>query len=235
MTGILTVDAIDVSYGRAKALAAVSIEVERGQTLAILGANGAGKSTLGKAIAGVLHPERGRIVLDGKDLTRLAAHHVRRAGLTYIPEGRGVFPGLSVLDNLRVGLQGTGSKAERADAIEQAFATFPALRARSRQPASTLSGGQQQMLALAPILAAPPQVLVADELSLGLAPMLVDAVFERLAEVRRLGVTIVLIEQFVHRALVLAEHAVILQRGRVSWRGATRDATAEVLDHYLGH
>jgi branched-chain amino acid transport system ATP-binding protein len=233
-TPLLTVSRLDVSYGDARALFDVSLEVAPGEVLAVLGANGAGKSSLAAAVAGAVPVAAGRIALDGADVTSWPAHRMSRAGVAYVPEGRGIFPHLSVLDNLRVALRHAVPAGDRAAAIERAIETFPILGQRRRQQAGTLSGGEQQMLNLARVLAAPPRLLVADEMSLGLAPLMVDVVFEGLDRARREGVTIVLVEQYVERALAFASRALILRRGRVGWQGPTADAGRELVAEYLG-
>jgi branched-chain amino acid transport system ATP-binding protein len=231
---LLSVSHVDVSYGDARALFDVSLEVASGEALAVLGANGAGKSSLAAAIGGAVPVAAGRIELDGVDVTGWPAHRMSRAGLAYVPEGRGIFPHLSVLDNLRVALRHAVPPAERAAAIARAVDTFPILGERRRQQAGTLSGGEQQMLSLARVIAAPPRLLVADEMSLGLAPKMVDMVFDGLAAAQRDGVTIVLVEQYVERALGFASRALILRRGRVGWQGATAEAGRELVAEYLG-
>jgi branched-chain amino acid transport system ATP-binding protein len=230
----LRADAMEVRYGQTQALFGISLEVRPGAMLAILGPNGAGKSTLGRAASGLVPLHRGTLTLDGTDITGWAPHKVRRAGLTYIPEGRGIFPGLSVVDNLRMAARQLTGKRPRQEAIDDAFDMFPVLGDRRAQRAGSLSGGEQQMLALARALCVRPKVIIADEMSLGLAPMMVDVVFERLDAVRNDGIAIVLIEQFVHRALALADDCIILNRGIVTWRGPARDAGTEILDRYLG-
>ena len=236
MTGppILTVDGLTVSYGEAHALVDVSFDVAEGGVTAVLGPNGAGKSSLAAAIAGVVRPSSGRVVFAGRDLAGRAPHRISRLGLAYLPEERGVFPHLSVLDNLRAQLRHAAPRGRRDAAIGAAFERFPVLAERRTQPAGTLSGGEQQMLALARVLVAPPRVLVADEMSFGLAPKLVDMVFESLERARQEGVTILLIEQYVERALALADDAVILQRGSVVWRGDASRAAEAALTGYLG-
>jgi branched-chain amino acid transport system ATP-binding protein len=230
---LLSVQGIDVRYGTSQALFGVSIDVAPGAVLAVLGPNGAGKSTLARAISGLVPPTAGRIWFDGQDITGATAHHVRRLGLTYIPEGRGIFPGLSVTENLRMAVA-QEPRHQRAAAIERAIAQFPVLGARSSQRAGSLSGGEQQMLALARALAVTPKLVIADELSLGLAPFITESVFESLEQARRSGITVVLSEQFVHRALAMADDCVILSRGRVGWSGPAAEAGQEVLDRYLG-
>ncbi len=230
---LLRVQDLDVRYGPSQALFGVSIEVAPGGVLAVLGVNGAGKSTLARAISGLVAPTAGRVTFDGRDITRLPAHRIRRLGLTYIPEGRGIFPGLSVIENLRMAVA-QERRSDRAAAIERACEHFPVLGHRSSQRAGSLSGGEQQMLALARALAVSPKLIIADEMSLGLAPLMAESVFAGLEEARRSGITIVLIEQFVHRALSMADSCVILTSGRVGWSGPADEAGQEVIDRYLG-
>lgn len=234
MSALLEVEDLEVSYGEARALFGVSLDVAEGRALAVLGRNGSGKSSLAAAIGGVLRPSAGRIAFAGRDITGASAHRVGRMGVAYVPEGRAIFPHLSVLENLRVRLRYAAPRRERTAALERALNTFPVLAERRRQSAGTLSGGEQQMLSLARVLAAPPRLLVADEMSLGLAPRLVDLVFDALHRARSEGVTVVLVEQYVERALEFADDAVILRRGRVAWRGAASEARSELIAEYLG-
>ncbi|MFO7589875.1 MAG: ATP-binding cassette domain-containing protein, partial [Acidimicrobiia bacterium] len=196
--------------------------------------NGAGKSSLGAAIGGAVTPSAGTIRFAGRDITAMDAHAVSRLGIAYVPEERAIFPHLTVIDNLRVRLRHAVPRSERSSALDRALELFPVLAERRRQDAGTLSGGEQQMLSLARVLAAPPRLLIADEMSLGLAPKLVDVVFEGLARARAEGVTVLLVEQYVERALDFADDAVILSRGRVAWEGPTSDARSELLTEYLG-
>jgi branched-chain amino acid transport system ATP-binding protein len=230
---ILQVRDLDVSYGSSRALFGVSLEVQPGTVVAVLGANGAGKSTLARTISGLVAPTVGKVFFEGHDVTGFPAHRIRRLGLTYIPEGRGIFPGLSVVDNLRMAVA-QERRQDRAGAIERAIDRFPVLGRRGSQRAGSLSGGEQQMLALARALAVSPKLVIADEMSLGLAPLIAESVFEGLEEARRSGITIVLSEQFVHRALAMADTCVILMRGRVGWSGPASEAGQEVIDRYLG-
>jgi branched-chain amino acid transport system ATP-binding protein len=230
---ILKVHGLDVSYGSSRALFGVSLEVQPGTVLAVLGANGAGKSTLARTISGLVAPTVGTVFFEGHDVSGMPAHRIRRLGLTYIPEGRGIFPGLSVVDNLRMAVA-QERRQDRAGAIEKAIDRFPVLGQRGSQRAGSLSGGEQQMLALARALAVSPKLVIADEMSLGLAPLIAESVFEGLEEARRSGITIVLSEQFVHRALEMADTCVILMRGRVGWSGPASEAGQEVIDRYLG-
>ena len=230
---ILEISDLDVHYGSSQALFGVSLTVAPGTVLAVLGANGAGKSTLARTVSGLVRPTSGRVRFDGHDITGLPAHRVRKLGLTYIPEGRGIFPGLSVIDNLKMAVA-QERRPERAAAIERAIERFPVLGSRGAQRAGSLSGGEQQMLALARALAVSPKLVIADELSLGLAPLVTESVFEGLEAARRSGITIMLTEQFVHRALGMADDCVIRTRGNVGWRGAASAAGQEVIDRYLG-
>jgi branched-chain amino acid transport system ATP-binding protein len=233
---ILTVDAVDVRYGKSRALANVSLQVSKGETLAVLGANGAGKSSLARALSGVIAPAAGRIIFAGHDITSMPPQQIRRLGLSYIPEGRGIFRSLSVIDNLRVAVRWQGARKTRLEAIGRVCELFPILAERQNQIAGTLSGGEQQMLALAKGLAIWPRLLIADELSLGLAPRIVDNVFEQLAEARRGGVTIILIEQFVNRALAASEQIVVLAQGSVAWSGPSHGLSPrDVMPWYLGN
>ncbi|HEY6427141.1 MAG TPA: ABC transporter ATP-binding protein, partial [Acidimicrobiales bacterium] len=206
---MLKVEGIDVSYGTSQALFGVSMEVEAGSLVAVLGANGAGKSTLARTVSGLVPTTSGRICFDGVDITKRAPHKLSAEGLAHIPEGRGIFPGLTVQENLRMAVKQL-KRGERDAAIDRSIELFPVLGERRRQGAGTLSGGEQQMLALARALVVRPKLIIADEMSLGLAPLLAETVFEGLEEARRMGVTVVLIEQFVHRALALADRCVIL-------------------------
>jgi len=230
----LVVEDLHVRYGTSKALFGVSLALEPGQVLAVLGPNGAGKSTLGRAVSGLIPVASGHVHFGDREITGWAAHRVRNAGLTYIPEGRGIFPGLSVVDNLRMATRQLKGRAERQSAIDRVIELFPVLGKRGQQRAGSLSGGEQQMLALARALAVEPQLIIADEMSLGLAPMMVDKVFESLEHARTMGISIVLIEQFIHRALSFADDCVILSRGSVGWRGPAAEAGHEVLEQYLG-
>jgi branched-chain amino acid transport system ATP-binding protein len=233
VSDILEVRDLDVHYGASQALFGVSVSVAAGSVLAVLGANGAGKSTLARVVSGLVRPTQGRVFFEGRDVTGLPAYRIRKLGLTYIPEGRGIFPGLSVLENLRMAVA-QERRSDRPAAIERAIAHFPVLGERRSQRAGSLSGGEQQMLALARALAVSPKLIFADEMSLGLAPLIAESVFEGLEEARRSGITIVLSEQFVHRALSMADTCVILTRGRVGWSGPASAAGQEVIDRYLG-
>jgi len=224
---LLAVRGIDAFYGPIRALQGVSFSVGAGERLALVGANGAGKSTTLRVISGLIAPRRGEVVFDGRQIGGLAAEKVVRRGVAHLPEGRELFSGLSVEENLRAGfrpLRGTGvSFAQQRDRVT---GYFPILRERARQAAGTLSGGEQQMLGAARALMSNPKLLLVDELSLGLAPKIVAQLFEILAEVNRDGTAVVIVEQFVHMALANTDRAIVLARGEVVLEGAS----AELLD-----
>ena len=230
---ILEISELCVRYADATALHEVSFAVGSGSVTALLGANGAGKSSLARAVSGLVKAQSGRIRFDGADIASASADHIRRLGIAYLPEGRGIFRSLTVEENLKVALQGV-PQAERPVAIERAVELFPVLGERRRQTAGTLSGGEQQMLSLARVLTRQPRLLIADEISLGLAPLIVEEVFAGLQRVIELGVSVVLIEQFVHRALAIADRCHVLRRGRLVWSGEASEAGTDLVEHYLG-
>ena len=230
---ILDISGLSVRYADATALHEVSFTVALGSVTALLGANGAGKSSLARAVCGLVRAQSGRIFFDGEEITTASADRIGRLGVAYLPEGRGIFRSLTVDENLRVALRGV-PKAERPEAMERAIALFPILGERRRQSAGTLSGGQQQMLSLARVLSRQPRLLIADEISLGLAPLIVEDVFDGLQRVIEMGVSVILIEQFVHRALQIADQCHVLRRGRLVWSGEASEAGAEIVEHYLG-
>jgi len=230
---ILEVSELCVKYADATALHEVSFAVRPRSVTALLGPNGAGKSSLARAVSGLVKAQSGRIRFDGADITSAPADRIRSLGLAYLPEGRGIFRSLTVEENLKVELHGA-PKADRPAAIERAVELFPVLGERRRQTAGTLSGGEQQMLSLARVLTRQPRLLIADEISLGLAPLIVEEVFEGLQRVIDLGVSVVLIEQFVHRALAIADRCHVLRRGRLVWSGEASEAGTELVEHYLG-
>ena len=229
---LLRVTDLEVRYGAAQSLFGVSFDQPHNSAIAVLGSNGAGKSTLARALSGLVPSCGGRIEFEGQDITKLSPTKIRRAGVVHLPEGRGVFPGLTVLENLRMAL--ATDKGDRNEALERAFEIFPALGSRRRQVAGTLSGGEQQMLSLARALMIKPRLVIADEMSLGLAPKLVDVVFESLGRARAMGVSVLMIEQFASRALAFADRCLIMQRGQLTWSGPAAQAGDEVLRHYLG-
>ena len=231
----LTVSGLAVSYGAVAALHDVSLEVRQGEIVSVIGGNGAGKTTLLKAIAGVLRPAAGRIAADGRGIAGRPSWWVARHGISLVPEGRGIFGDQSVHDNLVLGASARRGTVSAAD-LERALSLFPALAAKLGSPAASLSGGQQQMLAVARGLMARPRVLLLDEPSLGLAPMLVREVFAAIQRLRADGVTILLVEQMAVQALALADRAYVLERGRITLEGPAQTVRENpaVIDAYLG-
>jgi branched-chain amino acid transport system ATP-binding protein len=229
----IQVEDVCVSYGPATALSDVSLSIAPGHCIAILGRNGAGKSSLAAAIGGMVRPSRGRIIANGADITHLPAHARRRRGVIYLPEGRAVFGSLSVQDNLRMSARCV-ERGGRQAAYDRMIEMFPVLGGRLQQRADTLSGGERQMLALARAMVTDPVAVIADEPSLGLAPKIMDSVFETLEVLREAGVALLLIEQMVHRALRIADSCVILRRGEVAWQGSAADAADSTVSYYLG-
>ena len=234
---MLEVDGIDVAYGPVQALRNVSLTVGAGEMVALLGSNGAGKTTTLKTISGLLSPRRGAIRVDGRDISDMPAHRVVRLGVSLLPEGRELFGELTVAENLRLGHWPRRRERGRVDErIEYMFSLFPRLAERRDQQARTMSGGVQQMLAAARALMTSPELLLVDELSMGLAPMVVDQLFAALAEVNRDGTAILLVEQFVHLALRHTARAYVLAKGEIVVEGPSEEllTSPEVMAAYLG-
>ncbi len=233
---MLSVEGIDVFYGDAQALDGVSLEVKEGEIVAIVGANGAGKTSLIRTIAGMWRPARGRIVYRGTDIAGLPSHKVCNLGIGQVAEGRQVFPSLTVAENLDMGAMLARAQGLRASNRERVFALFPKLRERSGQPAGTLSGGEQQMLAIGRCLMGAPELVMFDEPSLGLAPTVVQDVLKAVRDLNRSGLTCVLVEQNVAVSLKLAGRAYVLENGRVTLAGSGMELLADdrVRQAYLG-
>lgn len=225
---VLEVEALRAAYGPYRALFGVTFAVPAGGAVALLGPNGAGKSTVARVVSGLVRPSGGHVRFDGHDVTGAAAWRIARAGLAHVPEGRGVFATLSVEENLVLALGRQGWRGDVAASLAQVYERFPVLSERRRHRAGTLSGGQQRLLSLAKVLAVPPKLLVADELSLGLAPSVVDDVYENLAALRQSGTALLVVEQQVDRALALASHAVVLEHGTVAYDGPSSGALEAV-------
>jgi branched-chain amino acid transport system ATP-binding protein len=233
---LLAVDNITASYGGLKALHGVSIEVAAGEIVAVVGANGAGKSTLLKSIAGLVRPDHGSVMLEGIDLGKLPAHRVARAGVSLVPEGRRLFPRLKVRDNLSLGAYPHRRDPDRAKPLELIFTLFPRLAERLDQLAGTLSGGEQQMLAIGRALMTRPKLLMLDEPSQGIMPRLVDDILEGVMRIRDQGMTILIVEQRVAECLEIADRAYVLQTGRVTLTGRAADISGDdaIRRAYLG-
>ena len=232
----LVVEGLDVYYGAVHALKGVSLHVEPGEIVTLIGANGAGKTTLLRTISGLVPPRAGRILFEGKDITRVPAHEIVALGVSQSPEGRLVFANLSVQDNLELGAYRRHDRAEIAKDQESVFHLFPRLRERRKQLSGTLSGGEQQMLAIGRALMSRPRVLLLDEPSLGIAPLLVRDIFRNITEINRRGVTVLLVEQNAHMALGIAKRGYVLETGRVVLEdeSAKLAANDEVRAAYLG-
>jgi len=233
---MLEIEALEAAYGDVRVLSGVTLSVRPGEIVALLGPNGAGKSTLLACVAGLVRPRAGLIRWEGEDLRAVPAHLVVERGLAIVPEGRRLFASMTVEDNLELGAFSPRARAARRESYERVYALFPALRDRRRQIVRTLSGGQQQMVAVGRALMASPRLLMLDEPSLGIAPQLVRAILDALAEINRAGVAIFLIEQNVQAALTLAHRAYILEGGRVAGEGGGAELLRDphVRRAYLG-
>jgi len=225
---LLNVSHIDVFHGMFQALWDVSLEVRVGEMLALIGANTSGKSTLLDTISGLLHPAKGQIEFDGKDITRLDPYQIVELGITQIPEGRGIFPDVTVLDNLVIGSYSRKARSKREQNLKKVYEHFPVLNERKRQTAKTLSGGEQQMLVIGRGLMADPKLMLIDEMSLGLAPIVINELFRALKEIRERGITILFVEQNVRRTLQETDRAYILETGRVVLSGTAGELREEV-------
>ncbi len=212
---LLEVEELHAFYGNIHALKGISLQVMTGEIVALIGSNGAGKTTTLQSISGLLHPRKGRVILEGREVSRLAPDAVHRAGLGLVPEGRGIFPDLTVLENLEMGAYIVSDAAVVERGLESAFSLFPRLKERLHQKGGTLSGGEQQMLAMARGLMSEPKLLLLDEPSMGLAPVLVDQIFEIITELNARGTTILLVEQNALMALSIAHRGYVLQTGSI--------------------
>jgi branched-chain amino acid transport system ATP-binding protein len=232
MAALLEIDSVSCFYGDFQALFGVDLHVEEGETIAVIGANGAGKSTLLAAVAGVLRPASGEVRFDGKAIGRLPAHRRVGAGISLVPEGRRIFPSLTVEENLRIGAY---RRRPGPWSLRKVYDLFPALDALSRRWAGTLSGGEQQMCAIGRGLMGNPRLILLDELSLGLAPKIISTIYETIDVISREGTTVVLVEQDVGQALAVADRAYCLLEGRISLHGRTSELSREqVVEAYFG-
>jgi len=233
---VLEVEGLLCRYGKVVAVRQLSMVVGRGELVTLIGANGAGKSTTLKAISGLIAPAAGRITFLGEDITGASARRILKLGIAHCPEGRRIFPYLSVRENLEMGCYLRGDKAGIAADMARLFERFPILRQRSEQPAGTLSGGEQQMLAISRALMSRPKLVLFDEPSLGLAPNLVERTFEIITEIRRQGTTVVMVEQNAYAALELCDRSYVLEQGRVTLTGTGKEllGNPHVKSAYLG-
>jgi branched-chain amino acid transport system ATP-binding protein len=227
---------VDAGYGDVLALRAVSLSVRAGEILSVVGANGAGKSTMLRAISGLIVPRRGEILFEGARLDRLSTREIVERGVVQVPEGRKIFPGLTVRENLELGSYTTRARAHRRASLERALALFPRLAERAGQAAGTMSGGEQQMLAIGRALMARPALLMLDEPSLGLAPKVVAEIFRIVVEINRAGTAVLLVEQNTRQALALSQRGYVLENGRVVLEGSGADllGNEHVKRAYLG-
>jgi len=233
---LLELENVHTYYGHIHALKGVSLRVEEGEIVTLIGANGAGKSTTLRTISGLIRPREGHIFLKGKDITRLPAHEIVAHGVGHVPEGRGIFPRLTVQENLEMGAYTINNAADVRNRMEEVFGLFPRLKERMEQKGGTLSGGEQQMLATGRGLMLKPHILLMDEPSMGLAPVLVDAIFDVIKKLNQDGTTILLVEQNALIALRTAHRAYVLETGQIVLSGTAQEVAAnpDVKKAYLG-
>jgi branched-chain amino acid transport system ATP-binding protein len=233
---MLKLDGVSASYGSVPAISDVAIEIGAGEAVGLLGANGAGKSTTLRAISGQVKLSKGSLTFDGIDLTSMPPYRIPELGIAHVPEGRQVFPEMTVQENLEIGAYVPKAKADRAQTMQLVYEIFPRLADRRRQLAGTMSGGEQQMLAVGRGLMLKPRLLMLDEPSLGLAPVMTDVTFEKIAEIHKLGTAILLVEQNVSRALTLVARAYVLESGNVIMHGTSEELAnnKQVQAAYLG-
>ena len=216
---MLKVENLVVNYGVIQALKGISFEGNKGEVIALIGANGAGKTTTLQTISGMLQPTSGKVLLEGTDITKVPGHKIVSMGLAHVPEGRRVFGGLTVLENLKMGAYTRSSKSEIADSLDRIYESFPRLKERQNQLAGTLSGGEQQMLAMGRALMSKPSIVLMDEPSMGLSPIYVDEIFKIIEEISDAGTTVLLVEQNAKKALAIANRAYVLETGNIVLSG----------------
>ena len=233
---LLKVEDLSVYYGMIRALKGISFEVNKGEIVSLIGANGAGKTTTLHTITGLLHPKEGKVFYKGEDITRIPAHKIVSMGLVHVPEGRRIFQGLSVYDNLLLGAYSRKDKNEIKENMEKVLAQFPRLAERRTQLAGTLSGGEQQMLAMGRALLSSPELIVLDEPSMGLSPLLVGEVFEIIKSFREAGKTVLLVEQNAKKAMSISDRAYVLENGVITMSGNSHELAEDerVRKAYLG-
>jgi len=232
----LTIEGLKVNYGSIKALKGINLKVEKGSVVTLIGANGAGKTTTMKTIAGLLKAREGKITFEGTDITNKPSDYIVKSGIFLSPEGRQVFPRMSVYENLNLGAFTIKSKGKVRDSMQTVFELFPILKERERQMAGTLSGGEQQMLAVGRALMGSPKLLMLDEPSLGLAPMIIREIFRMITRINEMGTTILLVEQNARMALQISDFGYVLETGRISLSGTGSDLANDqkIKEVYLG-
>ena len=233
---MLEVKDLEVYYGVIQAIKGVSFHVEKGEVIALIGANGAGKTTILHTVTGLLSPKKGSVIFQGKDITKTPAHKIVSMGMAHVPEGRRVFAELSVYENLKIGAYTRTDKAEIEDSLKSVYKRFPRLEERKNQMAGTLSGGEQQMLAMGRALMSKPGIILMDEPSMGLSPILVNEIFDIIRSVSESGTTVLLVEQNAKKALSIADRAYVLETGNITLEGKAKDLLEDdsIKKAYLG-
>ena len=233
---MLEVKDLEVYYGVIQAIKGVSFHVEKGEVIALIGANGAGKTTILHTVTGLISPKKGSVIFEGKDITKVPAHKIVSMGMAHVPEGRRVFAELSVYENLKMGAYTRTDKAEIEDSLKNVYKRFPRLEERKNQMAGTLSGGEQQMLAMGRALMSKPGIILMDEPSMGLSPILVNEIFDIIRSVSESGTTVLLVEQNAKKALSIADRAYVLETGNITLEGKAKDLLEDdsIKKAYLG-
>ncbi len=233
---MLEIKDIEVYYGMIQAIKGISFEVNEGEVIALIGANGAGKTTILHTITGLLSPKKGSVLFEGKDITKIPAHKIVSLGMAHVPEGRRVFAELTVYENLKMGAYTRKNKLEIEQTLQMVYKRFPRLKERKNQLAGTLSGGEQQMLAMGRALMSHPKIIVMDEPSMGLSPILVNQIFDIIEEVSKSGTTVLLVEQNAKKALAIADRAYVLETGRIVLEGDAKELMNDdsIKKAYLG-
>lgn len=233
---MLEVKDLEVYYGMIQAIKGVSFHVDQGEVIALIGANGAGKTTILHTVTGLLSPKKGSVVFEGQEVTKIPAHKIVSLGMAHVPEGRRVFAELSVYENLKMGAYTRKDKSEIEENLQKIYERFPRLKERKNQMAGTLSGGEQQMLAMGRALMSQPKIILMDEPSMGLSPILVNEIFDIIQEVSKSGTTVLLVEQDAKKALSIADRAYVLETGRIALEGRAEDLLRDdsIKKAYLG-
>lgn len=233
---LLKVEDLHVSYGMIQAIKGISFEVNKGEVIALIGANGAGKTTILHTITGLISPESGKVYLEDRDITKVPGHKIVTLGMAHVPEGRRVFANLTVLQNLKMGAYTRKDKSEIAETLQMVYSRFPRLEERKNQLAGTLSGGEQQMLAMGRALMSHPQIILMDEPSMGLSPIFVNEIFSIIEEVSKSGTTVLLVEQNAKKALSIADRAYVLETGKIVLEGKASELLTNdsIKKAYLG-